>query len=239
MLNSTHQKPIRSVPSLLIGLLVFSLLLQIVWHRYSVTTQINREPLSSAPSHQQLAIAALGEPEVLAKILMLWVQSLDNQPGISLALKDFNYDHLIDWLQVINQLDIRSEYTLFSATHFYTSVAEPEKQRKILHFIEQQFKQNPNHYWRWLAHASIIARHRLHDNELALRYAQLLRKQVTSPYVPHWAKQLELVILEENGEYESIKLLIGGLLSEGKITDPHELLYLNQFLEQMKNKSSK
>lgn len=236
MLNSSLQKPIQSVPKTLIFLFAFSLLLQISWHRYALTTENNRQVLSSAPSAKQLAVMSLGEPEVLAKFLMLWIQSLDNQPGISLPLKELNYEHLIDWLHSISQLDQKSQYTLFSAAHFYASVPDSDKQRKTLTFIEHRFKKYPNHYWRWLAHASIIARHRLRDNDLALHYAQLLRQLATSRYVPNWAKQLEIGILEEKGEYESVRLLIGGLLSEGKITDPHELMFLNERLKKMKNK---
>ncbi len=178
----------------------------------------------------------MGDPAVLSRLSMLWLQSFDYQPGISLALKDLNYDRLLGWLTLIQQLDARSQYPLFSAAYIYANVADETRQRQVLAFIEQRFQKHPDRYWRWLAHAAILAKHRLHDNDLALAYAHLLRTRTDKAIVPAWARQMEIGILEENGEYESARMLIGGLLSESAITDPHELYYLNQRLKQLKTK---
>lgn len=234
MLKSTRYRPWRSVPNSLIIMLLISLLVQVCWHRYASSNQINREYLSAAPEENYLRFVALGEPEVLAKGLMFWLQSFDNQPGVSLPLQALNYKNVIDWLEKISILDEHSHYPLFSAAYIYAVIKDDKKQRKIFNFIEKRFKQHPDRYWRWLAHAAIKARHSLHDNDLALYYAKLLRLHATGPNVPLWAQQMEIGILEAKGEYQSAKLLIGGLLSEGKITEPQELHFLNERLKQLK-----
>lgn len=236
LLESSCHRPLHSVPRIIIVLIIVSLTLQISWHKFSTATDPNREYLSSAPEFNQLQILAMGEQAVLAKLLMLWLQSFDNQPGISLPLQVLDYKKVISWLEQIDQLDNKSHYSLFSAAYIYANIHDEKKQRMIFDYIEKRFKSDPNRYWRWLAHASIQARHRLDDMDLALYYAQALRTYATGSNVPAWARQMEIGILEEKGEYESAKLLIGGLLSEIKITDPYELKFLNTRLKQLRDK---
>lgn len=238
MLKSTQYRSWNAVPNILIIMLLGSLLLQLAWHQYATSTQINREYLSAAPEVENLRLMALGDSEVLAKILMFWLQSFDNQPGVSLPLQELNYNKVMDWLEKISVLDEHSQYPLFSAAYIYAVIKDEKKQRQVFNFIEKRFKQHPNRYWRWLAHAAIKARHSLHDNDLALHFAQLLRLHATGPNVPRWAQQMEIGILEAKGEYQSVKLLIGGLLTEGRITDPQELRFLNERLKQLRMSTS-
>ena len=68
---------------------------------------------------------------------------------------------------------------------------------------------------------------------LALRYAQAPRTQATAPAVPSWARQMEIFLREDIGEYEAAKALLGGLLAEGTVTEPHELAFLMERLKQL------
>lgn len=231
---SSNYRPLAKLPRSLIVFVVLTLSTQIVWHRWAVMTHVNHQALPIAPSFEGLQVLAIGDVEVTAKLIMLWLQAFDNQPGISLPLQALDYARLDNWLQLISDMDKRSQYALFSASYIYSAVANTEKQRRVFDFIERNFKQQPNTRWRWLAHAAIMAQHRLHDNQLALHYARLLRQYATGKEVPSWAQQMEIGILETNGEYESAKLLIGGLLSEQKITDKHELAFLNDRLKSIK-----
>jgi len=106
-------------------------------------------------------------------------------------------------------------------------------------FVHEQFVQDPNRRWRWLAHAAIMAKHRLHDAPLALSYARDIAR--LAPAAPSWARQMHIFILEDIGELESAKILLGGLLASGEIRDEHELRFLTERLKDMKNaeKSSK
>jgi hypothetical protein len=46
---------------------------------------------------------------------------------------------------------------------------------------------------------------------------------------------MRIFILEDMGEVESAKILLGGLLARGEVTDSREIHFLTQRLEQMKN----
>jgi len=78
-----------------------------------------------------------------------------------------------------------------------------------------------------------VAKHRLQDLSLALKYASALASKVTLEDVPQWVKQMEIYVLEDMGEIESAKILIGGLLESGSIKDPNELRFLEIRLQRL------
>ncbi len=199
-----------------------------------IAVQATRLP--DPPSLNIMRLAAVGEPGVLSKLTVLWLQAFDNQPGISIPFDDLDYGRVIGWLQTSMNLDPKSQYPMFTASHLYSRVNNTEKQRAMINFIEQQFRKDPERQWRWVAHAVVIAQHRLNDLSLARRLAKTLRESAEGEHIPHWAQQMELGIMETQGEYHSAAILIGGLLQSGQVTDFHELRFLNQRLKELKKK---
>jgi hypothetical protein len=102
-----------------------------------------------------------------------------------------------------------------------------------MEFVYQAFLRDPNRRWPWLAHAALLAKHRLHDLPLARRYAAAIDRNTTDPSVPLWARQMEIFILEDMNELEAAKIMIGGLLLSGKINDPAELRFLKERLDEL------
>ena len=147
---------------------------------------------------------------------MLWLQAFDNQPGVSLPLHVLDYERVEAWLGAALDLDPGSHYPLLVATRLYGSVADRGRVRRMLEFAYDRFLQAPNHRWRWLAHASILAKHRLGDLPLALRYARAITTHATGPQVPYWARDLTVIVLAEMGEYEAARGLVAALLAGGR-----------------------
>ena len=165
-------------------------------------------------------------------MLDIWLQSHDNQPGISIPYKQLDYVRVTQWLNLSLQLDARDTYPMLVASHIYAPVNDAGRTRIMLDFIEQKFIENPQYRWRALADASITAKHRLKDLPLALRYAETLAAHAGDD-VPYWAKDIRLIVREEMGEKESLRVLIGGLLQNGNITDPYELRFLQHRLNDL------
>jgi hypothetical protein len=105
----------------------------------------------------------------------------------------------------------------------------------MLEFVHEQFLLDPNRRWPWLAHAALLAKHRLHDLPLARRYAAAIDRNVSAE-VPLWARQMEIFILEDMNELEAARIMLGGLLASGKITDPAEAAFLKQRLEALETR---
>lgn len=195
--------------------------------------QAKAENLGAPPTLNTLNIASLSEPIALGKLLMLYLQAFDNQSGVRLPFQSLDYDNLQHWLGHILELDPKAQYPLLAATHLYAEVPDDAKKRIMLDFIYRRFIEDPNHRWRAMAHAAFIARHRLKDLPLTLKYARAIRLYATDKSIPSWARQMEIFLLEDMNELDSAKILLGGLIASGEITDPHELRFLDERLKQM------
>jgi hypothetical protein len=176
---------------------------------------------------------ALGDPLVTGKLLVLWLQAFDNQPGISIPFRELDYARVAAWLERALAVDPRGQYPLLAASRLYAEVPVEAKQRYMLEFVHRQFLDDPGRRWRWLAHAAIVAKHRLQDLPLALRFARSIREHASGEDVPFWAKDLDLLVLEDMGELEAAKVLIGGLLESGAINDTNEIRFLQKRLEDL------
>jgi hypothetical protein len=215
-------RPLSSVPWPVAAALVAALALQLAWHG-----------LPPAPSLQTLRLASLGEPIALSKALMLYLQAHDDQPGVSVSLQTLDYGAVLPWLDDSLALDPRGQYPLLAASEVYGAVADPVRVRLMLDFVAARFGADPDRRWPWLAQAALVAKHRLHDLPLARRYAAAIREQARGPGVPAWARELEAFIDEDMNELDSARLVIGGLLRGGQITDPHELAFLSRRLDEI------
>lgn len=230
-------RSIRSVPIAILVSASFFLCLQIAWYFVAFRSEAHVQALPPAPSRAALAAANLGEPIAAAQTLALWLQTFDNQPGISIPFRDLDYSNVIEWLARIIELDPRGQYPLLLATRLYAQVPDEARQRQMLEFAYREFFADPDRRWPWLAHAAVTAKHRLRDLPLALKYAQAIAGYATGPDVPHWAQQMPVFILEDMGEHESARILLGALLANGTVTDPGEIRFLTARLNELEQKA--
>ena len=106
-------------------------------------------------------------------------------------------------------------------------------------YVFYKFNEDPDKYWRWLAHVVITAKHELKDFDLALKYANALAEKATGKNVPYWAKDLKIIVLEDMGQVEAAKILVGALIDSKEITDPYELNFLTQKIAVLEQKMLK
>ncbi len=194
------------------------------------------EDLPPPPRPPILRALALGETAALARLTMVYLQAFDFSGANNIAYRQLDYTHVIGWLQAVLFTDPRSEYALFSAARVYAENPDPAKSRAALRFVHEAFLEDPDRRWPWLAHASLLAKHRVKDLPLARRYAADIDRYAKSTDVPDWARQMEVFILEDMNELEAAKVLLGGLLAAGRIQDPAERTYLELRLQEMERR---
>jgi hypothetical protein len=227
-----EERPLGSVPAWVWTLLAAALATQIGWQAARrAGTPARSGDLPPAPSVQALRLASFGEPAATARLCMLYLQGF--------ALQRLDYARLVDWLGAVLELDPRSMYPLFAAARVYAEVPDPARSRLTLEFVYREFLRDPNRRWPALAHAALLAKHRLKDLPLALRYAAAIDRYTTAPDVPLWAKQMQIFVLEDMDELEAARIVIGGLLQSGRLTDPAEAAFLKQRHEELEAKLSK
>lgn len=205
--------------------LLLILLAQAGWHLSLEPVAPRPRALPPPPSLEIARALALGEPLVLSRLIMLWLQAFDTQAGTDIALADLDYARVEAWLQLCLALAPEAQYPLLAASRLYAEIPDPGRARRMLAFVSAAFAQDPARRWPWLAHAVFVARHRLQAPALALHYAHQLAAE-PAPGIPAWARQMEIFVLEDMGEIEAARTLLGGLLASGQITDPHEARFL-------------
>lgn len=237
-MSTRDERPIASLPLALPLLLALLIGVQVMLHHTLDTDQRpDIESIGRPPSAAVLGALSFGEQELYSRLLMLWMQSFDTQMGVGLSYRSMDYDVIVQWLDAALRLAPESHYPLLAAALLYARVDDAAKVRMMLDFVHRAFLQAPNRRWRWLARAATIAKHRLHDIPLAHRYAADLRELTTPGQVPNWARQMEIFMLEDLGEVETARVMLGGLLQSGEIKDPAEARFLKHRLEQMEKKA--
>jgi len=226
-----EERPLASLPAWLWLALAAALALQIGWRAHEPVAQPRELDLPAPPSSAALRIASVGEAEATARVTMLYLQAFDYGAGNLAPYRKLDYGRLIDWLHNILELDPRSEYPLFAAARVYAEIPDENRARLMLEFIYREFFVDPDRRWPWLAHAALLAKHRLKDLPLARRYAQAIDRHTRSSDVPLWAKHMEIFILEDMNELEAARIMLGGLLASGTIRDAAEARFLAERLK--------
>jgi hypothetical protein len=169
---------------------------------------------------------AMGSDQLLGYLLALRLQLHDNQAGQHFRYSLIDYELLIDWLDRITEISEGTEYPMLLASRVYSSTGDRERLRLILDFIQRRFDDDPQLHWRRLAEASVIAKHRLGDIELALAMARKLARQPASVEMPRWARDFEFLLLADLNELESAIAIIEALLQTEAVDDPDERRFL-------------
>ena len=192
------------------------------------------------PSASAVRLASLDEPELAGYATSLYLQGFDAQAGALLGLRLADAAAICAWLELAYSINPRSGYPLMLAAFDYagpahvhdeTSKAQSTVQTlaarpvapMLLDLVERAYIADPARHWRWLAHASFVARFTLHDDERALRYARLLRDAPAPAPVPRWARELDSFVLRRRDPAEAQRALLGGLAFGSPGTDPKEL----------------
>lgn len=205
--------------------LLIALVLQFFWHGGTRWESARARPLQDPPNLAGLKLASFGESVMASRWMMLYLQSADIQPGIIIPYRNLDYARVKKWLATSLALDERDPYPLLAATGLYLGVNDGARKRVMLDFVYRQFLKDPEGRWQWLARGALAAKYQLHDLPLALEYAEALNKSAAAE-MPRWIHEMPVFILENMNGIESEKILIGGLLVNGKIRDPNEIRFL-------------
>jgi hypothetical protein len=232
-LANTSERSIASVPLGVVALLLIAFALHVAWLASMPRPQATAAALPRPPNPEWLRVASFGEPIALAHLLTLYLQAFDNQPGVSIPYRDLDYSVVMAWLKAALELDPRGSYPLMMAAQLYAQVPDEKRTRAMLDFVQREFLHDPERRWRYLAHAAIVAKHRLHDMPLALRYAEDITRHAKN--AQNWARQMRIFILEDMGESQAAAVLLGGLLESGEVNDPAEIRFLMERLQKLKS----
>ena len=221
------ERPLNSLPRPLLLGFVLLLAAQVFYHHFaSLRFELDYQQLGKPYSATTYRGISMGSQQLAGYLLAIRLQLHDSQAGQYFSYDRIDYSILVDWLNQITLVSTGTEYPMLLASRVYTATRDRERLRLILEFIEQRFDDDPQLHWRRLAEASVIAKHKLEDLELALSMAKKLAQQPASVKMPHWARDFEFLLLAEMNELESAIAIIQALLRTDAVTDPDEKRFL-------------
>ncbi len=227
----------NQVPLVVLVGFVLMLGLQLGYHHfYQQSLQSSFTQLSRPADASFYRSLAMGSDRLWSYLLLLNVQLHDNQKGRHVNYSQLDYRVLRQWLLTLYELNPQSEYPAFLASRIYSQVDDPQKIRLMIDLIDELFERNPEQHWRRMTEASLLAKHQLADLPLALSLAQQVAALPESYDLPFWARDMQLVLLDELNQYESAQLLISSLLESGNIKDRDEVRFLQHRLLKIQQK---
>lgn len=231
--SGRDERSVGVVPMRVGAGVVLLLFAQVAFRLCAAPPVASAQALTMPPSEAALRVAALGEPLALARGLNLWLQAFDHQPGVSIPYSRLDYVTVRAWLDRIVALDPAGQYPFLAATRLYGALRQPEKQRMMLQWVYERYPVDPSRRWRWLAHAALIAKYQLDDLSLALKFAKRLTQTDPLHPIPFWARDLSVLVLEDQCELDAARILVGGLLAQGHLRDGAERRFLEHKLKSM------
>jgi hypothetical protein len=222
-----RERSLSQIPAGLVVGLVLMLVIQIGYiHTYKSSLDDSFRQLSTPAPVALYQGVSLGSDRLLSYLLLLGVQMHDNQKGQHINYVHLDYSRLQHWLLTTYELNPLSDYPGFLASRVYGQIGDHEKLRRMISVIQELFDRDPRQHWRRMTEASLLAKHQLKDLELALQIARKISALPASINMPYWARDMELVLLDELNQHESAQLLISSMLQSGEITDPDEIRFL-------------
>jgi len=172
---------------------------------------------------------SFGDPELLSGLVSLYLQTFDNQP----CQHSFSRARLRAAHRVAGaRPGSRSTQPLSPHARGTAYAQVPDEGDSVSCWISvhRAFMADPERRWRWLAHGVIVARHRLHDDPLALRYARTFRRTRTCTRLGEADADLSA---PGYGRGTPGEAAAGALLRDRRNHRPGEIRFLTRRLEDM------
>lgn len=170
----------------------------------------NLEIVPPAPNKYVVSAASLGDNEFLFRVLALRFQNSGDVFSGFVALKDYDYSRVYDWMKTLDTLNADSRMVPALAAYYYSQTQNKEDSRKVIDYLDEHSSANIDANWWWLFQAIYLAK-RIGDFDRALDLAYKLAEN-NAKDAPIWTKQMPAFIGEEMGDgcvaFEVISKLI-------------------------------
>jgi len=164
------------------------------------------------PSRLALKAMALGDDQFLFRTEVSWLQEVGDGGGRLRPLKDYDYNRVIEWLRVVDDLDPRSQSVFELGAHYFGAISDPATAPAQLKVLAAYFMQvgmtDPANRWPWLVWAAIKAQRMIHDPDLARQMADQLLSLRGTEGVPFWLPLLAPPLYRTAGDRDRAAVLL-------------------------------
>ena len=188
-----------------------------------------------APNQYLVSALSLGDKEFLFRILATRLQNSGDVFAGFLALKEYDYVRVHQWMTTLDTLNAKSNFVPAIAAYYYSQTQKIEDAHYVVDYLQEHSIKDIDANWWWLFQATYIAKKNMGDMNRALEIAYLLSKN-NSPTAPFWTKQLPAFLHEEMGDgclaFSVIESLIKESESGARQIKPEELNFMRHFINE-------
>lgn len=213
-------------------LLVLLLITQVFMWYYTSRETPNLGIVPEVPTLNQAKAISLGDEQFYFRYLALTIQNAGDSFGRFTALREYDYELLMKWFKLLDELDSQSHFVPAIASYYYSNTQNVEDNIYIIDYLESTYDRDPVDRWWWLAMAVSIANFKLKDLDLALRLSFKL-SSTPGNHIPRWAQQMPAIITAQMGEKEVALSIIKDLANKYDDYTQAEINYMNYFIREM------
>lgn len=159
------------------------------------------------PTELSLKAMAMGDDEFLFRHLGRWLEFVGDGGGRVRALRVYDYDRVVGWMQALDQLDAsRSDFVHEIAARYFGEITtavdvDHSRVRKIVEYLRLVALADPARNWKWMIWASVKARKDLNDPILVKAIAHDLQSpELHDRRVPAWVRALPIRLYQFAGD---------------------------------------
>lgn len=186
--------------------------------------------LDDVPTLNEARALAFGDEQFYFRLQAMNLQNSGDSFGRFTALKDYDYKVLLKWLNLLDELDYKSNFLPAIAGYYYSNTQRIEDNIYIVQYLENTYDKDPVAKWWWLGMAVNLANFKLKNNELALRLAFKLSSTPTR--LPRWAEQMPAIIYAQMGENELALNIIEDVAKRYDDYKQSDLNFMNYFIRE-------
>ncbi len=168
-----------------------------------------------APTKYLTSALSLGDQEFLFRLLATRLQNSGDVFAGFVALKNYDYSRIYDWMTALDRLNAKSSFVPALASYYYAQTQKHEDNKYIVKYLDEHSSKNIDDDWWWMMQAALIAKSSLKDLNLAASLAEKISLS-NNPNIPFLAKNMPAFIRAQLGDHCLLFHLIEGLIKENK-----------------------
>ena len=216
-------------------LFIATFIAQIFFWKQTENIKPSFEIIPPVPSKYLVSTLSLGDNEFLFRILGTRLQNSGDVFAGFVALKNYDYSRLYQWMVMLDELNPKSNFIPALAAYYYSQTQNKPDTRYIVDYLDEHSSKDIDANWWWLFQGTYIAKNNLENPSRALELAHKLAKN-NAKNAPLWTKELPAFLLEESGEsclaFEVIEKLIKESESGQHQISANEMNFMRHFINE-------
>lgn len=192
------------------------------------------------PTRMQIEALSFGDKQFYYRKLAFQLQNAGDKYGYLTNLKEYDYNRLVRWFEVLSDIDENSIYIPYMAAYYYSLVQNQEKLNILGSYLVSFALKNPEKYWNILTTASYI--YYKNPSDISQKKIQEIGNVLAQiKTIPVWARVVSAFYLKNSNNicdaYTLIKQISNSDLMNKKQNADDKFLMelLNSNIEKLQN----